>query len=390
MTKDEETPDQAFVTLTTRRAGKRQSLTKTLNELASGLPEDLASLDHYLDKCRDLDNQLISLDEEIQNIILSRENSDKEYLPEMDTCEKYSDRLRLTISKLRRKIFELEPNEGNTNNGNNRSLPKLSLPKLELPTFDGKPEEFSKFIESFETILMKFDLSQFEKFSYLMQQVSGPAREIVSSVQKTGTCYGTAKKLLVDAFSSKTIQQFAVIDKIRKLSLKSDNNYYQWVSNCRVLVDQVNALNIDSELFMQYFIWKSIPEKYKNMYMNITNNSTPSLEEILENAFDVHNRMKELVRSENFYAIEPRESVTMATAAKPRSKTRFMHPCQLCVADDLEINEHNIKHCPKYETPQAKINKIRLLNGCTKCGLLNHTIGACKYRFPNKCSICGM
>lgn len=95
--------------------------------------------------------------------------------------------------------------------------------------------------------------TQFEKFSYLSQQVSGPAKEIVDSVPDGNLNYDTAKGLLKDAFSCEVLQQFSVGDELVKSNLCSNNDIYHRISKARVLVDQMKRLKITSEVFAQYF-----------------------------------------------------------------------------------------------------------------------------------------
>ena len=47
-----------------------------------------------------------------------------------------------------------------------------------------------------------------------------------------------------------------------------------------------------------------------------------------------------------------------------------------------------LSKCAKFATPQAKVNKIIQLNGCIKCGSLQHVAGSCKFRFKNRCVFC--
>ena len=79
-----------------------------------------------------------------------------------------------------------------TNNWSN-PLHKLKLPEVPFPVFDGKPETYRRFIDSLESILYKFILTSFEKFSYLRQQVSGSARDIVESLPDENLSYESVK-----------------------------------------------------------------------------------------------------------------------------------------------------------------------------------------------------
>ena len=145
----------------------------------------------------------------LENDLMNEEQQQKEYTE----CEEYHDKITYMLVKFKNCLATNTTSSGS-------SLPKLRLPNVELPSFGGKPEEYFKFIDNFETILSKFDLTQFEKFSYLQKHVFGPAKEIIESVPLGGgNSYDTAKQLLSDAFSRKVVQQFSVIENLLKLKL---------------------------------------------------------------------------------------------------------------------------------------------------------------------------
>ena len=75
----------------------------------------------------------------------------------------------------------------------------------------------------------------------------------------------------------------------------------------------------------------------------------------------------------------------MATNISPHPQTRYS--CSLCDSVGVADN-HKIMDCPKFSSPMSKLSKIKDLNGCTKCGLLNHSIKNCRYKFKYKCKYC--
>ena len=66
-----------------------------------------------------------------------------------------------------------------------------------------------------ELVLRKFKLTDYGKYLYLKQQVTGPAKEIIESLPTDDLTFDAAKKLLSDAFSDATIQQFFIIEQLR-------------------------------------------------------------------------------------------------------------------------------------------------------------------------------
>ncbi|XP_064089310.1 uncharacterized protein LOC135203510 [Macrobrachium nipponense] len=284
------------------RSGKRQSVTKTLKSIEKG-PLDIIKCEFYLDKLRDLLTELNSLDEKINSFMLhSRLWSSVQYHREAEVDEKYSDGIRLAIKRLTRELTRLSKSavaaatpSPSTPQEVHHSYHKITLPSIELPYFDGNPAAYHKFVNSFESLLSKYDLSSFEQFSYLSKQLTGPAKKLVDSLALKDLNYESAKKLLDEAFSDKLSQQYSVIKGLCKLSLDPNaRDGYQWISEARVLEEQVRSLDIKGDLFVQYFLWESLCDGFKSQLVSITNKSKPSLKEILDNLFEANNRFMDL------------------------------------------------------------------------------------------------
>jgi hypothetical protein len=383
------------------RGNKRQSLTKTIATIEANYPMVKADIIFYFGKLTDINNNLVDLDSQITSYMLTEEVWDNDdYEKQSALCERYGDKWRQMMDKLTNSLDSLKNPvaiPGSSISGA-VALPKLKLPQVELPKFDGQPETFERFMESFEKILGKFALTQFEKYTYLLQQVSGPAKLIVSSVPAGDLNYDEAKVLLTEAFSNVTVQQYSIIDKLTKLKLQSTKTAYQWISEARVLVEQVSRLNIDAKLFCQYFLWSGMSEKFKSQFIHIVNNSKPTLDEIIKNSFEVFNRLKDnpsqgesWEKSESKGAAKP-NSVSMATNVNYDSKKGNYNNkkgCGLCHSiNHPNAETHKFTSCFRFNTPEKKLEKIKELNGCIKCGLLNHIAANCRFSFKGKCSNC--
>ena len=71
------------------------------------------------------------------------------------------------------------------------------LPPLDLFTGTGKPIEWPKFIERFrDQIHNKTTLTDYDRMSYLFQNLSGEAKKAIESLGVTGHSYPTALKTL--------------------------------------------------------------------------------------------------------------------------------------------------------------------------------------------------
>ena len=62
--------------------------------------------------------------------------------------------------------------------------------------------------------------------------------------------------------------------------------------------------------------------------------------------------------------------------------------CSICTKLEGGDINHAIYKCSKFSTPHQKLDKLKSLNGCTKCGSLNHCTEKCTFRFRRKCYHC--
>ena len=379
--------DRTIYTKIALRAAKRSSLTKTLNKLNTSPPATAVDRNFVNNKLNSLKSELLNLDNEILEHYLF---SNKDISSEYEQCETYMDSLEMGLSSLNTDTnlnFSAQQDNNHTlnNSVNNANLPRLKLPHVEFPKFDSKPEDYQSFIQNFEDIIDKFNLSQFDKFSYLRSQVTGPAKQIVQSIPSTDDCYDKAKGLLSDAFSNKTLQQFSVIDRMVKMKLDSSKSAYKWISEARSIIHQVERLSISVQTMIQYFMWNGLSDSFKRQFVLVTNKAKPSLDEILETSFEVFERVNDDSKLETRNKNTPKRDVANV------SKVQFDYKqgCCLCYSDKEEnFNDHRISSCTKYKTPESKLSKIKSLDGCTRCGFLNHKVDSCKFKFAGKCRNC--
>lgn len=59
------------------------------------------------------------------------------------------------------------------------------------------------------------------------------------------------------------------------------------------------------------------------------------------------------------------------------------HNCSLCPSAD-----HPINSCPNYLGPQDKVDRLESVNGCIKCGNVDHRSNLCKFRFKKPFNMC--
>ena len=89
---------------------------------------------------------------------------------------------------------------GTPGSATHRTIP-LKLPKLSLPTFSGDYLDWKQFWGIFDAnIHCRTDLTNIEKFTYLIQHLSERARQIVAGLTIDGASYNDAVELLKERF----------------------------------------------------------------------------------------------------------------------------------------------------------------------------------------------
>lgn len=87
-------------------------------------------------------------------------------------------------------------------------------------------------------------------------------------------------------------------------------------------------------------------------------------------------------------------TVTLATSVNYDNKNKnksidYKKGCWLCQSEGIaSFSNHKIFNCSKFKTADDKLRKIDAVNGCRRCGFLNHNSSKCKFSFSGKCSVC--
>lgn len=389
-----------------QRGVKRGQLTKYMRKYNDELPETVVDLNVAIKKVKRMQDSVNILDTEIDSFIVTSDRwSANEYASECEWMEYYQDlsdnlivRLECKLDELQRPIVaqDAQQNVGgnNVNASNNLHSNRLKLPQMELPTFDGRPEMFEQFIVSFEQSIQRFSLSEYEKFSLLVKQVSGAAKMIIDSVRPDEQTYSVAKDLMTKAFSDKTCQIFSVINRLTSIEFSSIEKSFEWISEARTLAAQVKRLQIDGNCVVQYFLWNSLPEFVKTQFMNVNNVSKPDLDSILDTAFDVFNRLRDTPSTSSKQRTAVALTTNFAKSADNFNNYNSSYAgksdsCALCEFENISDSGHKILNCPKFSSPDEKLSIINKAGGCVRCGKLNHNVTSCRFRFSGKCKNCG-
>ena len=329
---------------------------------------------------------------------------------DLDECEAYADKIIACITTLKLTLEQLEsvnvqsnnsPNNGHDSDGENLRHNKLRLPVIPMPTYShDKDETLNQFLVSFESIVANRGFNDLEKFIYLKGQLKGEPLTLVNSLKPSDRSYETAKELLEQAFASNVTQQYDAIRRLSKLKLTKDGSAYEFVSEMRVICDLFADLNITNEIVLQYFIWHGMPSSLQTQLVNICNTNKPDLEMIKNKIFPAIDRFNELndcVKTNGQIFYSKSEGCMENFAANidygknvNRSGNKMQKPsfCSMCSSGDRRESSHATKDCHVYSSPQTKVDKLRKMGACTRCGFSNHETSKCRFKFSKPCFNC--
>ena len=185
--------------------------------------------------------------------------------------EEYDDEILNCIEELQQaNTLSLATTAAHNNNGINGSH-NLKLPSVSLPEFkNDKSDDLTKFLMAFEHIIDRNQLTPYEKFLYLRQQLSGNPRTIIDSIDARDQKYETAKGLLLEAFDNKSNQKTKSIESLLELKFDEKTDPYQFIGELRKVLDNFTSRNISVEDILQYFVWKSLNTRFQNHIIKIT------------------------------------------------------------------------------------------------------------------------
>ena len=380
-----------------KRKLHRIEASKVINELQDKIGDlsVVQLLDQYVSYINSLRDSLTELNGQICEVILSSDYSAEELSKEGDKCAEYDRKLIFMVSELKSRINDHyrqldsanpsidSPNQGRSSDSNFDR--KLKLPDIPLPEFSNREgENIVTFLEDFEQIVDRSNLTSYEKFVYLQRQLKGDPLTLIKSLDRTEQNYNAACDLLQKAFASKVTQQNAAISRLA--SLKFGDDSFKFISEIRQISESFKVLNISGTEVLQYFIWQSMPTALKTQFIHITNKNNPSMDDINEQIFDAVDRYKQFGKM-NKKRIPEEQNVPSVHAANV--KTPNKNYCRLCSDDSTKDFSHSTFSCTKYSTPRSKLDRLTELNGCHKCANIGHKASQCRYRFNRKCDKCG-
>ena len=377
----------------------RQKITRLCNKIDNNIDSfsDSEKKFNYT-KLYELQKEVHKLDTQIYDCKIEDKITPEQLVQCVEEDETYTDRIQALLLKLDVSIPFVPPVNDNIIPG---VANKLRLPIVPLPQFSNdKNENFEKFIYSFESIIDKHQLTPYEKFIYLKNQLDKSPKILVESLEADCQTFDNAKELLTKAFASSVTQKYSAIKRLAELKLSPSGDPYSFIGEIRTITSSFHNLKIDVQSVLTYFIWNACNEQFQNHMIQIVNTTKPSLQQIEANIFEATERYVRSNDKQTYVKNKPKLSdkedkykeynnSTNNYAVNVKSNKGGYNICNLCKHDNCDFN-HKMIACPVYETPAKKVNKIRDTGGCIRCSFKSHTYKNCKFKFLSKCRNCNL
>ena len=368
----------------------RRRITRKFNTLSQGL-DDLSEFEckGEFESLKATSLELREKNDKIGSLLCQEANGEALLDADLNECDSYDKTLTECLVLLNNKVQQLSVLDVQSANVSSETgvKNKLKLPEIPLPTFSNKEgENLIQFFLNFESIILKYTLSDYERFIYLEKQLFGDALTLIKSLTGSKRSYATAKDLLNRAFARPIKRKYDQIHQLSALKFNS-NDPYKFVSDIEVIQSAFEELEIDVKIITQYFIWTSLPQQYQNYLSQVTNSHYPNLDQIMGNIFETIDTVKAQLNSNSGNTVlEPASlaaGITSFQTSKPKSSHR---PCPLCSSDSNSAS-HAINKCEKFPNSKAKIDRIKELKLCVKCSG-KHATKDCIFKFYKPCHFC--
>lgn len=392
------------------RGYKRVTVTNLCNRIEKNVElNSITERNNLVLKLEKYRTELDDLNEKISMDLWANQASAEDKAGNIAKAEEYDTRIENCLILLQDSIaaYNYRQENNNSNNSGNSDdsrhsannplndsrNQRLKLPEVPLPTFrNDKSETLDFFLTTFEDVVEKYSLTQYEQFILLKKQLKGEPQILINSLSISEQSYEQARNLLQLAFGSETTKKFDAIKRLEKLSSSSGTSVYEYVGEMRLVQNLFNSLSISTDDILRYFIWNSMSVDLQTQLVYITNSNKPSLQQINDNIFGAIERSREIgerAKSASTIGKYPTSSASNLAVNVDfvSSKRQF---CSLCSSTERKDSTHATKDCQKYATPEQKRRRLEIVGGCVLCGYANHRSSDCKFKFAKKCFNCNM
>lgn len=268
------------------------------------------------------------------------------------------------------------------NQSDSNKMNDIKIKPMEIAAFDGKPENWITFHDSFLTIVHNNPkLQKVAKFNHLKQSIT----DTYSPIKKmpiTDEGYDSAWKLVVQTYNNPRYlieNSFKSLFAIKKMSEENDTEMLRVCSESETIYDTINRMPEKFDKFSAIFavsVLGKLDSHSRDLYETETDGKIPQWETLQK--FLEKRRKVLLTLPSHSKQLQSKPATAAAKTVKSMNSQvqKKFHPCQLCQ------QEHWISRCQLFkdldiETRQYKIKSLNLCENCFG----EHSIQSCTSKF---------
>ena len=292
--------------------------------------------------------------------------------------------------KLKEFIREKEVKRAESPNDSKRESHErieAKLPKLELPKFSGDVTNWQSFYDRFNAIIDKRgDISDINKFTYLLSLLRDEAKASVQGLQLTADNYQTAKEILEKRFGRRETVVFGHIQKLLNMSNSGKQDLWKLYDELTIHVRSLDNLGVSGAQYgviLTPLILHQLPANYRLEWSREAEGKESDLNYLMTFLFDEIRRRE---RSQTFNDSFKTSNQDKKTRFQPKTASALLNSehsdtghkqkgrtCPIC------SGSHFPDKCPVISTMShhQRKQKIQELGLCYCCLAKNHRASAC-------------
>nr|CAI5821199.1 unnamed protein product [Callosobruchus analis] len=378
---------------------------QSLYEFSRNISEDPAVLAEFnarlndIHKYRELFEQCIS---EINRLNSAYKPRFKPSYQEIQSFDQLYYKILSVAATLANNSGGVRPRDVTNSISNQPRSVKPRLPKLELFHFDSKLENWPTFFDTFSSLIHdNTDISNTEKFYYLLTAVSGPALSLVKNN------YLIIWNLLVKKYENKRALATSCLDKLfqfKPLATESAAGLNLFLQTFQASVKALKILKIDdlSSFLLFYIALRNLdPVTRREFEQTVEQEAIPTFQGLI---MFVEKHLRIIEMSESKTIPHTKHSSYKSVNAFSDSKPGTSKSPKACLSA-VSVNKSNVKNCLFCQkphsiykcfefnelTPPKRLKKVKELKLCENCLRINHSVAQCLSKFDalyaSRCTI---
>ena len=180
-----------------------------------------------------------------------------------------------------------------------------------------------------------------------------------------------------------------------------DKHVFTFYSEMQEFQRSFDRMQINVEDVKQFFLLRSMTESLRDEFIKITGKYRPTMDDLDKVKYDVAERYKD--KQQKYKNKRAQSQVVTKTKIEKDSTGMAVNLdkhrsdssnkaniwCNLCKGLKGVNNEHSMSRCERFKVTSEKLDRLKTIKACRKCGFDNHVDNDCKFKFKSPCKHCG-